>query len=139
MGSIYTHTSAENKGHIIVNATATPSTALYSTPFDNSSDLNKFMYADFKITYVPTSGAPTLSPFLNLYLIYSLDGGVSYDSYEVSPVIDVVPIRDNIAIKLVKNIFILPYPFKLVVLNISNQECIVSAELYTRHMEFKLV
>jgi hypothetical protein len=137
MASIYTHTSAENKGAIVVNVTIPPGTVAYSTSFDNSLEINKFVYADFKIT-CSASTAPTLSPFLNLYLIYSLDG-VNYDSYEVSPVIDVVPIKDNIVVKLVKNVFILPYTFKLVMLNTSNQECIVSADLYTRHMEFKLV
>ena len=137
MGSIYTHTSAENKGAIAVNVAISPGTVAYSTVFDNSLDINKFIYADFKITCSATT-APTLSPFLNLYLIYSLDG-VNYDSYEVSPVIDVVPIKGSTIVKLVKNVFILPYAFKLVMSNISNQECTVSADLYTRHMEFKLV
>lgn len=137
MASIYTHTSAENKGSLAIDIPVPTGTVAYSSSFDNSLDANKFVFADFRITCSAIT-RPTLSPFLNIYLIYSLDG-VNYDSYEASSVIDVVPIKDYPLVKLVKNIFILPYEFKLVMMNISNQDCTVSVDLYTRNMEFKLV
>ncbi|MEM3063592.1 MAG: hypothetical protein QW303_08650 [Nitrososphaerota archaeon] len=134
MTTTYAHFIASDRGNIISSENIVSNSTFLSTEVDNS--IFKDTHCEF-VCDVIASVTPTLSPFMTFSIIYDL--GTGYETPDAVPVLFSIPI-DSVAKRIViKNIFILPYKFKLAAINTSNQACTVTVRVFTRRMALESV
>lgn len=135
MPAIYTHQAPVSQGSILDVTPVNPGNSVTTSEFNNTDALQTF--ADLLVT-VTASTTPTTSPYIVVRIIYSVDGSL-YETISEALIIDEIPVANGTVRRFIKNLFILPFRFKLVFTNTSNVSCNVSVDLFTRGMLFNAI
>jgi len=100
----------------------------------NQTNLDKYLTADFYYTY---SVNPTASKTVKVYLVYAVDG-TNYedvdDNTNLAAVFSPAADTDNHRVVLLRNWPVLPFAFKLVVVNVDTAQTItLTVNAYTHN------